>query len=255
MDHWRITVLELFVTGIFLVFEVIFGWPYSHALTWLLMTVTAAVSIWIIVPRIGIVLGGIVLIIGLVFLSLLPPTETETHGWLIPGTQPIPRENACFDKVPDRSIAVLIGNQGIYTDANTLKILRFCDRQILWITRSNRGIFVNADVFDNQILAQIRNGEFYLNQNNMFRMERPDRQTLGVYGQDGQERLRVEFLNPNAVRVMGKFEVPDCSCGVEITSNWISSLDKLGNIHGMCMNIERGRRNAIGCGNTMPTPP
>src|SRR6266852_2043362 len=108
MEHWRITALELFLTGIFLFFEFYFGWPASHVVTWLLMTITFAGSITIVVPRIGIVLGVLVLLIGVPITFILPPMplpETETHGWLLPANDPTP-SNGCTNKriIPDDAL-------------------------------------------------------------------------------------------------------------------------------------------------------
>src|SRR6266478_5295545 len=98
MDHRRITAVELFLTGIFLFFECYFGWPVSHVVTWILMTVTVAGSLAIVIPGIGIALGVIILLVGLLcvyFLPPMPPPETETHLWLIPANDPSP-PNSCL---------------------------------------------------------------------------------------------------------------------------------------------------------------
>ncbi len=210
----------IILVGVFV--DLIFVWPKSHELAYWL-TPLIIFLLLIQVPKIpGKVIFYSTVALVIVFslgYRFVPPTETSLHGWLTPADDPIPTSNRCAQSIPDGAIAVLLGDSGTWTTGNQLRVIQYCHHDLLWIARAERGLSVNADVFSGRILAEIRDGEFYLNQNNMFRMERPDPHTLIVIDQNGREALRVRFLNPKAVQLTGHLELPDCRYSATITDD------------------------------------
>jgi hypothetical protein len=84
---------------------------------------------------------------------------------------------------------------------------------VLSIGKSGSGMTVSAKVFsrDGRIVAQIVDNGFFINPNNFFRRERPDKSTLVVYDQEGRQVLVVRYLNPSAVKILGIFNFPGIS--------------------------------------------
>jgi hypothetical protein len=172
------------------------------------------------------------LLLGLLFwyagLYLGQPAETETHGWLTPGGQPAPANNACQRFAPSRTqrdFFLVLGTSGILLPYRgswqKAAALRACGHDLLWVERKGDELAVDADIYDGRILAQLRGGEFRLNPNNMFRRERPDRHTLVVYDQMGRERLRVRYNNARSVTLTGIFEYPGCERKARVTEREI----------------------------------
>jgi hypothetical protein len=241
-------IIELFLCVVFVVCDLIFLWPVSHGLCILLGVVAFGIVFILEYPnRYGIGASALLGIVGLILYLWIPPQETQFHGWLLPDNVPIPPDNVCI-AIPKDAIAVLLGNEGAFTEEDRLLVFTFCHRDILWIKRSGETISINADIFDGRIVAEIRDNEFYLNQNNMFRMKRPDRHRLIVYDQEERECLNAHFLNPKAVMIKGHFELPECPCRIGVTESGIFFEHGTGGIQGACMNILHGNTASyIGC--------
>ena len=201
-------VFELLLFGID-----IFGiWPTSHVAALWVGAAGISIALYRHIPATGLALLLIatVFLISLVAQPQLPLNETEIHGWLTPANDPLPPDNACahFSLPSPNSFFLLLGESGVY-DADTA--IKICGHAVLWVDYRDDKVFPDADIFDGRILAQIRNGEFFLNPNNYFRRERPDAHTLVVYDQMAKERLNIRFLNPHAIQITGIFTYPDCS--------------------------------------------
>jgi hypothetical protein len=221
IEHWSVTALELFLTVLFLIFDFYFGWQYSHLVTWILATVAIAGSIVIVLPYPhGLVTGLVALIIGIATLYVLPamePSETETHGWIVPANDPSP-PNPCEGwarfPIPPKAIVVYLGsNSGWTTSGQT--ILQVHGRSLISYERNNKGeITFSGDIFDEtgNLVAHIERGEFHLVQSAMSYDKRSeDRSTLAEYDRQGHEVLYLRFLNPRAILVRGIFRAPGLS--------------------------------------------
>lgn len=167
----------------------------------------------------------------------LPPNETEFHGWLAPANDLMPKENACSASIPVDAVAIMLGDSGVWTTGSALRVVKACNHDLLSLSRKNQRLAITATIFDGKILAQIVNNEFFLNPNNLFRMERPDRHTLIVYDQEGDQRLYVRFLNQRAIRILGKLEYPNCPSRLEITEAGIMSTPTQKFMPHVCMAI------------------
>jgi len=169
------------------------------------------------------VIVTLVVIAGIISQPYLPPVETPNHGWLSPGNEPAPTDNACANpptpeirKYIESGLTLLVGDSGVILTKANGKTVVFsdCGHDLLWITSEGGKLYVSANIWDGKIMAQIENNEFTLNPNNYFKKERPDSHTLAVEDQMTFERLRVKFLNPHAVVVTGIFGYPTCGTAV-----------------------------------------
>jgi hypothetical protein len=82
---------------------------------------------------------------------------------------------------------------------------------MLEVAEKDGGLLVSAKVFDRdgKIIAKIIDNEFFLNRNNMFRADRPDKSTLEVFDQYDKRVLFVRYLNKRAIAIFGEFYHPD----------------------------------------------
>lgn len=216
MEHWRITVLELFLSAIFLAFEFFFGWPYSHMFTWILATLTVAGTLAIILPWIfGAPSALFTLLLGAAMLSALPSMplpETETHGWLIPANGPTPA-NACssFGPIPDDALLIVVGSDAVWTQAKHRTILAIGGHNMLSFTRDDNGIALDADFFGStgNLVARIESttipNEFHLVSPEYSYSKRPDRSSLAVYDRQGNSLFTVRYINPHTLSIEGTF--------------------------------------------------
>jgi hypothetical protein len=83
--------------------DFIFIWPESHLFA--LLFLAAAFSLLALYELRNIPSDWSIIVPGILFMAALtayvivgpvPPTETETHGWLTPAKEPLPADNACM---------------------------------------------------------------------------------------------------------------------------------------------------------------
>ena len=138
------------------------------------------------------------------------PPETETHGVLVPADKPMP-PNPCDGLAPANAFFIFLGNSASFTIRFPHTVIRIGNDNILTVDKKGDQISVSARVFsrDGRIVAAIKDNEFFINPNNYFRRERPDRHTLVVFDQMNQKVLDVEYLNSRGVRFLGVFNHPN----------------------------------------------
>jgi hypothetical protein len=134
--------------------------------------------------------------------------EAEHHGVLKPGNEPQP-QHPCHE-MPDGAFVILLGNSASYTTMFPHTILEIRGEEILSVSKSDEGLLLSGKVFsrDGRIVAQLIDNEFFINPNNYFRKDRPDQTSLVVYDQRSREVLRVHFINPSTMKVLGVFHYP-----------------------------------------------
>lgn len=78
---------------------------------------------------------------------------------------------------------------------------------------------ISAVVMDsrNQLVVRIVDNEFQAIPQNAFNPKQPDKHSLLVRDADGIEVLNLRFLNPTAMRLVGRFQVPGMPEPVVIT--------------------------------------
>lgn len=89
----------------------------------------------------------------------------------------------------------------------SMVLLRVDGRELLSMKRSGAGLLLDAIVLDERgvVIAQIDSNKIYSNQNNVFRIDRPDPHTLTVYNLAAEKVLRVSFLNSSTITISGLF--------------------------------------------------
>jgi len=130
--------------------------------------------------------------------------ELLNEGLLIPGDEPPPVLDAI---IPKDALVVNFGSNFAFSEQSSFVVCNIADEDILTMSRSTEGIALNARIYsaDGRIVAEIEGNEFTINPNNYFRKKRPDKSTLIVYDQTGEEAINVHFSNRAYVIITGKF--------------------------------------------------
>jgi len=135
--------------------------------------------------------------------------NSDLSGLLIPDNKPTP-PNAC-GTIPADSLALFFGNSVAYTSTFPHTVIEVGSEPILVINRQHGKVAVSGKVFsrDGRIVAELKDNRFYVNPNNYFRVERPSSHSLIVYDQEARQALNVEYLNASAIKVLGRFYLPN----------------------------------------------
>ena len=134
--------------------------------------------------------------------------ETEIHGTLLPANDPSPQPpQNCSPPINKDTLLFYFGNSLAWTEGFPRTVLRIKNDDIITINRGPSGLQVSAKIFseDLRIIAKIVNNEFFLNPNNYFRRERPDKHTIIIYDQKDRMALYIRYLNYSAVKLLGTF--------------------------------------------------
>lgn len=131
----------------------------------------------------------------------------KNYGELVPANDP--QSPGC--NAPSDALKLYLGGNLIYQSSTSLEqrehpVLSLGGKQIISFRKSGSGIVVNAKVFgsDGRIIAELREGKFYLNENNYFRSE-SDPSDLTVYDEHDEIALKIRYMNPTSIRISGKF--------------------------------------------------
>jgi len=133
----------------------------------------------------------------------------EISGKLTPGSKPMPR-NIC-PTIPAKAIALFLGNSVAYSSSFPHTVIEVGNEKLLVINRKNNKITISGKFFsrDNRIVGELKDNQFYVNPNNYFRIERPNGHSLIVYDQEGNQAINVDFLNLSAIKLLGRFYLPN----------------------------------------------
>jgi len=134
----------------------------------------------------------------------------QLQGLLVPGDEPNP-PTPC--PVPTSALRVYLGASVGWTSSNEATVLTIAEHPVLSVRRTSTGLAILAKVIsdDGKIVAEIVDNRFYVNPNNFFSIEQPDRHSLVVYDERGTKALDIKYLNPLSVRVLGEFRFPGAS--------------------------------------------
>ena len=159
---------------------------------------------------VGWIAGGIFALIGIpfvaygVWVATRPPVPT---GPLLPASEPTPRA-ICAEKIGPQDLVMAFGtHRAIGTGQGPFRPIRVDDCTVMALRRVGQGLMVKAFFYDwNNDVAFIVNDNVY--QPTMplqLRPFRPDPHTIVVLDRFDKEVLYVRYLNPNAVRIRGRF--------------------------------------------------
>jgi hypothetical protein len=143
----------------------------------------------------------------------------QLSGILIPDNKPTP---AIDRKIPEDAFAILLGNTIAYTKSFPHTVIQIKKQNLLVINKQKDRITITANFYsrDGKIVAGLVDNRFDINPNNYYRIERPNYHTLIVYDQEANQMLNVEYINPSAIKLLGKFYIPNRP-PVIINENWL----------------------------------
>lgn len=155
-----------------------------------------------------IVVAAILLLAGVVWLvwHFLFPPPPEPTGPLIPAGEPTPA-STCPAKPGDFVVALATNRVMAPKDAKTVRpfMAHFCPGPTL--TRTPQGLMVDALGYDwaNDLVYMIQKNKLDYLMVAGLTFHRPDRSTLELLDRFGEPIVYVRYLNPNAVRIRGRW--------------------------------------------------
>ena len=139
------------------------------------------------------------------------PAEDKYRGVLKPAKELEPASD-CTDSLLPNAFKIFVGKNVIYFyGEGNLPILTIGEKELISMKLTSRGIFVAALVSssDGRVIAEIKDNEFQINPNNVFRIERHTKHELLVYDEYGELVLAVRFVNPRVFHIKsGVFRAP-----------------------------------------------
>jgi hypothetical protein len=137
---------------------------------------------------------------------------SERSGLLLPGSEA--KSDAKFRKsYPDGTLFIIIGNSIAHATMFPHTVIEVAGTPVVQIVKSKMGIGINSKLFseDRRIIAELRGNQFFLNPNNYFKIDRPNKHVLIVFDQMDEEVLHVDFIDPFTISLFGKFYLPNRS--------------------------------------------
>jgi len=137
---------------------------------------------------------------------------TTFNGWLEPAGEPIPAHSC--GTVPDDVMLLFLGNRGNVTEVNRFPhtVINVRGGRALQLDRSPAGLItpiIDIRSADNRIIVQMNSKDgFAVNQSNSLLMKRPDKSTLVVEDQYGNEVLNAHYINEHAFQLTGVMTIP-----------------------------------------------
>jgi hypothetical protein len=148
-----------------------------------------------------------------------PTPAQELHGILIPAEEPTPPHRC--SEVPEDAVIAFLGGYASVSVAKTVPI-QLGSRPLITIDKSEGGIELSTRIIskDNQVVAQIMRNELHTNPSNYFSLDKSkDWHTMAIRDKDGNEVFYAHFYNRNALRIRGRFYMPNCGRVVVMTDN------------------------------------
>jgi hypothetical protein len=139
--------------------------------------------------------------------------ETETHGWLVPPNETLDRY-PCKGVSGSNALTILLGRHGIGAsvpitdDRRDICVLAIAGcGEVVSMKHGSDGLMFNVTVRNKagQIVAQVKDNEFHLVQNEISYAEHSDPSTLTVNDPYGNEVFYAHYLNPQLVELRGIF--------------------------------------------------
>lgn len=140
-------------------------------------------------------------------------------GELVPDNKPSPPLPA---NVPEDTISLLLGDDlRVLAAQSENYIFSREGKSFLSIAIKNGSMSITLSVMDsnNRNIVRIIDNEFQAYPKNAFNPKQPDKHSLVVRDSQGIEVLNIRFLNPKAMRIVGRFHLPGYSEPVMILAD------------------------------------
>jgi hypothetical protein len=161
-----------------------------------------------------VVSAGLIVCAGLLWMEARK--EQYLSGVLIPGndpTPPLPRDPPpeVQQAVREGAMCLFLGDSVAVTRSLPHVVLTYKGKEMLTISSNAGGMTISAEFFgDNgNVVAVLRSNRFTINHLNYFERERPDRSSSIVRDQKNMQVVNVRFLNPRAIKLLGRIRFPD----------------------------------------------
>jgi hypothetical protein len=141
-----------------------------------------------------------------------------SSGFLTPDNKSTPNKVS----IPPKALSLFLGNSVAYNSSFPHTVIEVGTEPLLVINKQGNNVTITAKFFstDGKIVAELKENQFYINQSNSYRMERPNDHSLIVYDEQTNEALNVYFLNPAAIKLTGRFYFPKHQ-PIIITEEWL----------------------------------
>lgn len=129
-------------------------------------------------------------------------------GELVPANEPAPE---LPPDVPTHTVQLLLGDELRVLSANSDNyIFSRKAKPYLSIGLRNERMRISATIMDstNRYVVRIIDNEFQVNPEAAFKPRQPDEHSLVVRDGEGVQVLSIRFLNPRAIRIVGRFHLP-----------------------------------------------
>jgi len=215
--HW-----PWFKTGLRILFTLLLIWGFfsgSSALSFGLVAVLALINALALLlayelairdVRSGWIAGGVFALIGAslasygAWLATRPPTST---GPLLPASEPTPQAS-CVEKIGPKDLVMAFStNRAVGTGAGPYAPFMVADCAVMTLHRVGRGLMVRAFFYDfnGDVAFSVIDNVYEPTLPLQLRQFRPDPHTIVILDRFDQEVLYLRYLNPNAVRIRGRF--------------------------------------------------
>jgi hypothetical protein len=158
----------------------------------------------------GWIAGGLFVLIGTslvsysLWLATRPPVPT---GPLLPAHEPTPRAS-CVERLGKSDLVMAFGtNRAVGTGPGPFEPIMVDDCMVMALRRVGRGLMVKAFFYDwnDDVAFSVNDNVYEPTMPLQLRPFRADPHTIVVLDRFDKEVLYVRYLNPNAVRIRGRF--------------------------------------------------
>lgn len=153
--------------------------------------------------------------------------EVNLRGWLLPGTDPLPK-TAC---TPDPNMQqgdwlfVTVAGGGVFTiSKQKIVVLTIGDHPTIIMERGPSGLMLDVDMFNEngKRAVLIEQNDWRAIPGRFSYLKRPDPHTLVVYGENDREMLWVRYMNSKTVKIKGVFHKMGETMPIIISDDTIS---------------------------------
>src|ERR1700733_7593142 len=148
--------------------------------------------------------------------------QQEFSGFLSPADEASP-DNACADPLSGKrplppgmppplkgGFLLIVGGSAAYATDFPVNVIKINADNLVVLDSVDGQIAVSAKRTsrDGRIVAELKRNQWFVNPNNYFRKEHPDKHSLVVFDQEGVEVLNVRFINRTTIRLLGVLYYP-----------------------------------------------